>query len=71
MGNAPIYNNVPPIGSESAVQRYEMNHPGVTLVVADVFSNLNDLAKFNTDELEARTASWPVPSLVQTSLQSG
>ena len=58
-------NNVPPFGLESAVQRYEKNYPGVTLVVADVFSNLNDLAKFNSDELEARMASWPVPSLVQ------
>lgn len=58
-------NNVPPIGLESAVQRYEQIYPGVTLIVADVFSNLNDLAKFNSKELEARMASWPVPSLVQ------
>jgi hypothetical protein len=59
------FNNVPPVGLESAVQRYKTNYPGVTLVIADVFSNLTDLPKFDSDEMEARMASWPVPSLVQ------
>jgi len=58
-------NNFLPIRIESAVQRYEKDYPGVTLVIADVFSNPNDLAMFNSDELEARMASWPIPSLVQ------
>jgi hypothetical protein len=60
-------NDSAPIGLESAVQRYEKNYPGITLVVADqmVFYDSTDLAKYNKDELEARMASWAVPSLVQ------
>jgi hypothetical protein len=60
-------NNSAPIGLESAVQRYEKDYPSVTLVIADqmVFYNSIDLAKYNSDELEARMTSWPVPSLVQ------
>lgn len=47
-------------GGSLAVGRYEKEHPGVTLVIADHmgFNNCND-------ELEAWMASWPVPSLVQ------
>jgi hypothetical protein len=50
----------------SAVERYEKDYPGVTLVIADHegFGNWTPLAKYN-DEFEARMASWPVPSLVQ------
>jgi hypothetical protein len=50
----------------SAVQLYEKDYPGVTLVIADHvgFGNWTDLAKYN-DEFEARMASWPVPSLIQ------
>jgi hypothetical protein len=60
-------NNSAPIGLESAVQRYEKDYPGVTLVIADqiVFYDSTDLAKHNKDELEARMASWTVPSIVQ------
>jgi hypothetical protein len=60
-------NNTAPGGLESAVERYERDYPGVTLVIADqiVFDNSTDAAKYNADELEARMASWPVPSLVQ------
>jgi hypothetical protein len=56
-----------PRGLESAVQRYEENYPGVTMVIADqlVFFDSADLAKYNGDDLESRMASWPVPSLVQ------
>jgi len=60
-------NGSSPIKLESAVQRYEKNYPGVTLVIADqiVFYNPTDFAKYNGRELEAQTTSWPVPSLVQ------
>jgi uncharacterized iron-regulated protein len=60
-------NSGSPIRLELVVQRYEKDYPGVTLVVADqvVFNNPTDFAKYNGRELEARMASWPVPSLVQ------
>ncbi len=50
----------------SAVELYEKDYPGVTLVVADHegFGNWTVLTKYN-DEFEARMASWPVPTLVQ------
>src|SRR5436190_802097 len=48
-------NDNAPIGLQSAVQRYEKAYPGVTLVIADhmVFANSNDLAKANSNEMEA------------------
>jgi len=51
---------------KSAVERYEQNYPGVTLVIADHtgFGNWSPLAKFN-NEFESRMAPWPIPSLVQ------
>jgi hypothetical protein len=51
---------------DTAVGLYEKNYPGVTLVIADHigFGNSSPLSKYN-DQLEARMASWPVPSLVQ------
>jgi hypothetical protein len=50
----------------SAVETYEKNYPGVTLVIEDHtgFGNNSPLAKYN-DEFESRMASWPIPSLVQ------
>jgi hypothetical protein len=50
----------------SAVEQYEKDYPGVTLVIADHegFGNWTAVTKYN-DEFEARLASWPVPSLVQ------
>jgi|HubBroStandDraft_6_1064221.scaffolds.fasta_scaffold42113_2 hypothetical protein len=50
----------------SAVEQYEKDYPGVTLVIADHegFCNWTALTKYN-DEFEARLTSWPVPSLVQ------
>jgi len=56
-----------PIKLETAVERYEKDYPGVTLVIADqiVFYNPTEFAKYNGRELEARMAAWPVPSLVQ------
>jgi hypothetical protein len=52
--------------SSSAVEIYEKNYPGVTLVIEDYtgFGNNSPLAKYN-DEFESRMASWPIPSLVQ------
>jgi hypothetical protein len=60
-------NDIAPAGLESAVQRYERYYPGVTMVIADqlVFVNSTDVTKYNNSEVEARMASWPVPSLVQ------
>jgi hypothetical protein len=51
----------------SAVERYERIYPRVTLVIGDqlVFSSGEDMAKYNSEEFEARMAFWPVPSLVQ------
>jgi len=53
-------------GDGTAVELYEKDYPGVTLVIADHegFGNGSPFAKYN-NELEARMASWPVPSLVQ------
>jgi hypothetical protein len=53
-------------GGRLAAGLYEKDYPGVTLVIADHvgFFNWSPLAKYN-DELEARMASWPVPSLVR------
>src|SRR5712692_42470 len=50
----------------SAVELYEKDYPGVTLVIADHegFGNWTVLTKYN-DEFEARMASWPVPTLVR------
>jgi len=50
----------------SAVELYEKDYPGVTLVIADHqgFGDFTPLAKYN-DQFEARMASWPVPSLVE------
>jgi len=50
----------------SAVELYEKNYPGVTLVIAEHegFGNWTPLAKYN-DEFEAKMTSWTIPSLVQ------
>ena len=50
----------------SAVQLYEKEYPGLTLVIGDHegFGSWTPIAKYN-GEFEARMASWPVPSLVQ------
>lgn len=60
-------NDIAPVGLESAVQRYEKHYPGVTMVIANqlVFVNSAEVAKYHSSEVEARMASWPVPSLVQ------
>lgn len=55
-----------PMLISSAVETYEKNYPGVTLVIADHtgFGSHSPLEKYN-DEFESRMAAWPVPSLVQ------
>jgi hypothetical protein len=66
-GAAHLYHQGGGSGTEfpSAVQLYEKDYPGVTLVIADHvgFFNWSPRAKYNA-EFEARMASWPVPSLV-------
>jgi hypothetical protein len=58
-------NSVAPRGLESAVQKYEKDFPGVTMVIA-----INMVFDFSTpppdnNQLQARMAQWPVPSLVR------
>jgi hypothetical protein len=50
----------------SAVELYEKDYPGISMVIADHqgFGNWTALAKYN-DEFESRLASWPVPTLIQ------
>jgi uncharacterized iron-regulated protein len=66
-GRGHLYHNHGgPMLSESAVEMYEKNYPGVTLVIADHagFGSHSPLAKYN-DEFESRMAAWPIPSLVE------
>jgi len=58
-------NNTAPRGLESAVQKYEKDFPGVTMVIA--IGMVFDLSTPPPDnnELQARMAPWPVPSLVR------
>src|ERR1039457_824473 len=55
-----------PMFSASAVEMYEKNYPGVTLVIGDHtgFGSYSPLEKYN-DEFESRMAAWPIPSLVE------
>ncbi len=55
-----------PMLSASAVEMYEKNYPGVTLVIADHagFGSYTPMEKYN-DEFESRMAAWPIPSLVE------
>ena len=63
-GTFHLFHSVTPF--PSAVQLYEKEYPGVTLVIGEHegFGSWTPLAKYN-DEFETRMASWPVPSLVQ------
>jgi len=68
-GTAHLYHNHSkslPMLLASAVESYEKDYPGVTLVIADHngFGNDSPLARYN-DEFESRMAAWPIPSLVQ------
>jgi hypothetical protein len=55
-----------PMPLAPAVEIYEKNFPGVTLVIAGHtgFGNDSPLARYN-DEFESRMAAWHIPSLVQ------
>jgi uncharacterized iron-regulated protein len=66
-GTGHLYHNHGgPMFTASAVEMYEKNHPGVTLVIADHtgFGSYSPLEKYN-DEFESRMAAWPIPSLVE------
>ena len=63
-GTFHLFHNGTPF--PSAVELYEKEYPGLTMVIAEHqgFGNWTPLAKYN-DEFEVRMASWPVPALVQ------
>jgi hypothetical protein len=68
-GTGHLYHNHiehAPMSLISAVETYEKNYPGATLVIENHtgFGNNSPLAKYN-DEFESRMASWPIPSLVE------
>lgn len=58
-------NSTAPVGLQSAVQQYERTYPGVTMVIGTSIVFDNSTPPPAGKELEARMASWPVPSLVQ------
>lgn len=53
------------IGFESAVELYERDYPGVTMVIGTMMIFDNSTAPPAPGELEARMASWPAPSLIR------
>jgi len=68
-GTGHLYHNHSkslPMLLASAVESYEKNYPGVTLVITDHtgFASYSPVEKYN-DEFESRMAAWPIPSLVQ------
>ena len=66
-GTGHLYHNHRgPMLLASAVEMYEKNYPGVTLVITDHtgFASYSPAEKYN-DEFEARVAAWPIPSLVE------
>ncbi len=58
-------NKFAPPGLESAVQRYEANYPGATMIIGTFMIFDNTTPSEGADKVEMRMASWPVPSLVQ------
>jgi hypothetical protein len=50
---------------ESAVGRYERHYPGMTFVIDGGIVSRSPIPVSVTNELEARMAAWPVPSLIQ------
>jgi hypothetical protein len=58
-------NNTAPRGLESAVERYEVNYPGVTFVVGTAIVSRNPIPQPIINEMKEGMASWPVPSLVK------
>jgi len=58
-------NMTAPRGLESGVERYEINYPGVTLVIGTAIVSRNPIPPPIISEMRERMASWPAPSLVQ------
>jgi hypothetical protein len=58
-------NKTAPRGLESAVERYEVNYPGVTFVIGTAIVSRNPIPPPVIEEMIYRMASWPAPSLVQ------
>jgi hypothetical protein len=58
-------NHTAPRGLESAVERYELTHPGVTFVVGTNIVSRNPISSAADSEMKVRMSSWRVPSLVQ------
>jgi hypothetical protein len=58
-------NKTAPRGLESAVERYEINYPGVTFVIGTAIVSRNPIPPPIINEMKEGMASWPVPSLVQ------
>jgi hypothetical protein len=58
-------NKTAPKGLESAVQRYETDYPGVTMVIGTAMIFDLSTAPPAEGELEERMAPWPVPSLIR------
>lgn len=58
-------NKIAPKGLESAVQRYETDYPGVTMVIGTAMIFDSSTPPPAPGELEARMASWSAPSLVR------
>jgi hypothetical protein len=68
-GTGHLYHNrskSQPMLPGSAVESYEKNYPGVTLVITDHtgFASYSPAQKYN-DDFESRMAAWPIPSLVE------
>ena len=52
-------------GMGSAVQRYEVHYPGLTMVIGTFMVFDNSTASPTAEEFQTRMSSWPVPSLAQ------
>jgi uncharacterized iron-regulated protein len=67
IGEAHLYHTPGAEGSPSglAVALYEKHYPGVTMVIGSGYLSAPEKYKKYDDEFESRTASWPIPSLVQ------
>jgi hypothetical protein len=54
-----------PRGLESAVERYEVNYPGVTFVIGTAVVSRDAIPRAIINKMKEGMASWPVPSLVK------
>jgi hypothetical protein len=58
-------NKAAPRGLESAVERYELNYPGVTFVIGTAIVSRDAIPPPIINEMKEGMAAWPVPSLVK------